>query len=120
MYFDCQRDFSIILMAVVDFEYKFVLVDVGSYGSNSDGGVWKNSAFGKDFDNENVPLPQTRTVCGFTTPLPYVLIGDEGFQLRKNFLRPFSGCALNNERRIFNYRLSRARYMLAFFSIHSK
>uniref|UniRef100_T1IYE2 Uncharacterized protein n=1 Tax=Strigamia maritima TaxID=126957 RepID=T1IYE2_STRMM len=39
----------------------------------------------------------------------HVLIGDEAFQLRPDFTRPFPGQGLDAKRRVFNYRLSRAR-----------
>jgi len=38
-----------------------------------------------------------------------VFVGVEAFALRKDLLRPFSQKQLTNERRVFNYRLSRAR-----------
>ena len=104
-----QREYSTVLMAVVDHEYKFVVVDVGGFGSNSDGGIWKNSKFGSKFDTNSVPVPSPKPPPGSATAVPFVLIGDEGFQLRENFLRPYPGGSLTNERRIFNYRLSRAR-----------
>ena len=36
-------------------------------------------------------------------------VGDEAFILRKDFLKPYSVKQLTRERRIFNYRLCRAR-----------
>lgn len=42
-------------------------------------------------------------------PQPFIVVGDEAFALNKHLLRPFPGKSLTNERRIFNYRLSRAR-----------
>jgi hypothetical protein len=41
--------------------------------------------------------------------LNFIFLGDEAFALSKHFLRPFPQQDLNYERRIFNYRLSRAR-----------
>ena len=43
-------------MAVLDHQYKFVVVDVGAYSSNSDGGISKNSKFGSEFDSKAVPV----------------------------------------------------------------
>ena len=40
---------------------------------------------------------------------PFVFVGDEAFALRADFLKPFNSRLLNDQRRIFNYRLSRAR-----------
>ena len=49
-------------------------------------------------------------ISGATGPsLPYVVVGDEAFPLRKNMLRPYPGRNLNKEKSVFNYRSSRAR-----------
>lgn len=39
-------------MAVVGPEYKFVCVDIGVYGENSDGGISEQSVVGRRFDLE--------------------------------------------------------------------
>lgn len=49
---------------------------------------------------------------GENSILPYVFLGDEAFSLREDFLKPFSQTELNVERKIFNYRLSRARRVI--------
>lgn len=41
--------------------------------------------------------------------LNFIFIGDEAFALEENVLKPFPQKSLNYERRIYNYRLSRAR-----------
>ena len=96
-------------MAVVDAVYKFSVVDIGQYGSSSDGGVWKNSIMGQKLDSDISVLPGYSTISGTDISLPHVLVGDEAFQLRPNFMRPFPAAGLTFTQRIFNYRLSRAR-----------
>lgn len=46
-YFNYKRTFSINLLALVDANYKFIAINVGSYGKNNDGGIFANSNLGK-------------------------------------------------------------------------
>ncbi|KAJ8050277.1 hypothetical protein HOLleu_03415 [Holothuria leucospilota] len=41
--------------------------------------------------------------------LPFVIVGDEAFPLKPYLMKPYAARIFNQERRIFNYRLSRAR-----------
>jgi hypothetical protein len=59
-------------------------------------------------DQLNVP-PSTSLPNTNEEPLPYVIVGDEDFGLRKYLLRPYARKNLNRIRRMFNYRLTRAR-----------
>lgn len=104
-----QGTFSIVLLAVVDSDYKFVVVDVGAYGKQSDGGILKASAFGQLLEEGRLMLPRDLPLPSTSLPAPCVFVGDEAFQLRPDFLRPFPGRQLTDDRRVFNYRLSRAR-----------
>lgn len=105
-----QKTFSIVLMAVVDSHYKFVLVDVGAPGRHSDGGVFKNSSFGRLLEEGTLDLPGPHRLPKSQKVAPHVFVGDEAFQLRPDFMRPFPGKGLTPSTRVFNYRLSRARY----------
>ncbi|KAK8762023.1 hypothetical protein V5799_026710 [Amblyomma americanum] len=96
-------------MAIVDSCYKYVLIDVGAEGHQSDGGVLKNSDFGKAVVAGELCLPLGSQLPGTGMIAPYAFIGDEAFQLQKDFMRPFPAKQLKDEKRIFNYRLSRAR-----------
>jgi len=99
-------------MAICDSQCKFILIDIGATGRQSDGGIWSRSAMGRAFLNGdlNIPFPEHVTEGPI---LPYVLVGDEAFQLTNFMMRPYPGKGgLTKEKQIFNYRLSRARRMI--------
>ena len=58
--------------------------------------------------HEELNLQLPRRPDNSTSDLPYVLVGDEAFALRKDLLKPFSQKQLTNECRVFNCHLSRA------------
>lgn len=101
--------FSTVLLAVSDADGLFVAVDVGDYGRNSDGRVFKESAFGQALKNGQLALPNPVPLPGQEDPFPYFFVADEAFPLTQHVMRPFPKRTLNNKRRIFNGRLSRAR-----------
>jgi len=105
-YYNYKHFYSIILMALVDSNYEFIYVDVGKQGRLSDSGAVEWTKFYQllKLGKLNLP-PKEENIAG----LNFVIIGDEGFALHPRLLRPYSRRELNHERRIFNYRLSRAR-----------
>ena len=98
-----------MLMAVCDAHYCFTLVDIGDAGRHSDGGVFSNSAFGQAMEGGELSLPDTDNISRISFPLPYFFVGDAAFPLKTYMLRPYPGRYLPESKRIFNYRLSRAR-----------
>lgn len=110
-YYNYKKHFSLNLMAVVDADYKFLMVDVGQMGSVSDGGVWDASEFGSGWSRNLINVPPPSALPNTDINLPYLLIGDEAFPLKPNFMRPYPGRDINNNmfKRRYNYRLSRAR-----------
>ena len=116
LYFNWKKRFSFVLMACVDADYKFTMIDVGACGSNNDAGIFSNCDFGKLLISNklNTPEPETLDHCDWRpdVKLPYVFVGDEAFPLRYNLLRPFPGAKkrrLNLKDHLFNWRLSVAR-----------
>ncbi|KAG8173236.1 hypothetical protein JTE90_024650, partial [Oedothorax gibbosus] len=101
--------FSIVLLAVVDANYQFVVADVGSKGRFSDGGIFATNALGHHFRNRTLGILEDRSICDGGSPMPHVFVADEAFPLQRHLMRPFPGTQLDDIKRIFNYRLSRAR-----------
>ena len=63
-------------------------------------------------DQVNLPPPEPQPE-GEMQALPYVFVGDEAFPLKRYMMRPFPGRSLDcMEKRVFNYRLSRARRVI--------
>lgn len=111
LYFNYKKTFSVVLMALVDADYRFIAVDVGAYGKNSDAGIFAKCNFGKALNEGNLNVPNDKLPPGSDDPLPYVIVGDEAFPLKRNIMRPYPGAQIGNDetKKILNYRLSRAR-----------
>ncbi|XP_067648088.1 uncharacterized protein [Eurosta solidaginis] len=112
-YYNYKKNFSIILMAVVNANYEFLMVDVGTNGRASDAGLFSETKFFSSLKNKTLKIPDP---CYGLLPLPnceeklpIVFVADDAFPLLENIMKPFSHNTLKEEETIFNYRLSRAR-----------
>lgn len=109
MYFNYKHFHSVVLLAVVDSNYKFMYIDVGSFGKEADSTIYQNSSFYNALETGSLNIPKPEKVTEDLRPLPYVFVGDEAFGISVNMMRPYPGNHLTKTQRIFNYRLSRAR-----------
>lgn len=108
-YYNYKGTFSIVLMAVVNANYEFMMVHVGTNGRISDGGVLHESTFYQKLANNNLNLPNPTVFNENQYILPYTFVGDQAFPLMLNLMKPYPEKHITREERIFNYRLSRAR-----------
>lgn len=104
-FFNYKKFFSIVLMAVVDANYRFVYVDIGREGSLGDAAVWNHCSLKDELDHDLLNYPTSKL-----NGLPYCFVGDEAFALQENFMKPFpKRASLTHKQQVFNYRISRAR-----------
>lgn len=96
-------------MAICDANYRFIMVDIGEGGKESDGGVFSNCNFGQRLNEQSLQLPLPNALPGTSDVAPYVFVGDEAFSLRPDLLRPYPGSNLSEKQSVFNFCLSRAR-----------
>ncbi|KAL4135719.1 hypothetical protein QTP88_007314 [Uroleucon formosanum] len=90
--------------------FQIVLVDVGAYGRNSDGGIFMLSKLGKGLDRKQLNVPPCSALPETTNIAPFVILGDEAFPLKEYLMRPYPGKQLDDDsKRIYNYRHYRGR-----------
>ena len=83
--------------------------DVGCNGRISNGGVFRNCDLHKELEEKRLNIPNPTPLPGTHIPFPYMIVADDAFPLKKYIMKPFNQIGLTPQRRIYNYRLSRAR-----------
>ncbi|XP_041366800.1 putative nuclease HARBI1 [Gigantopelta aegis] len=109
MYYNYKGFFSVVLMAVVDADYKFMWIDVGGFGSQSDAQIYNQSELKECLEDGSIGLPPPSLLPNDIQDFPYFLLGDDAFGLRTYLMKSYSGRQLTREEMIANYRISRAR-----------
>lgn len=108
-FFNYKKTHSVVLMAIANANCEFLYCDTGTNGRISDGGVLNNTKFYEKLTKNELRIPKPRSIENSNTVLRYVFVGDEAFAMRRELLKLYRRDTLTRERRIFNYRLSRAR-----------
>jgi len=109
-FFNYKHSFYVVLLALADARYKLTVVDIGSYGRNSDGRIFAHSKLGKYLEI-HLGIPEDKQLPRTSCLVPHVTVGDEAFTLEAYLMRPYPGSQSkgDNEKSIFNYRLYRAK-----------
>ena len=121
-YFNYKNFFGIVLLALVDADYKFIYVDIGCQGRISDGGVFKNCDLLKLIANGEANFPKGRQLPDMSTlndyflvqsdrtsDVSYVIIADDAFPSSTFCMKLYAQSNLSDSKRSFGYRLSRER-----------
>jgi hypothetical protein len=108
-YFNYKHSFSIVLMALVDADYRFIYCDVGCNGRISDGGVFAGCSLDDALSKKIANLPHPRQLPGTNNICSYHIVADDAFPLKDEIMKPYPFRKCSTNQSIFNYRLSRAR-----------
>jgi hypothetical protein len=99
-------------MALVNSNYEFIFIDVGTNGRVSDGGVWGKCSMKQAIEKNDVSIPRPRKLPNSSVVAPFVVVADDAFGMKPYLMKPYkplSTATLSKQQRVFNYRLSRAR-----------
>lgn len=108
-FFNYLHYFSIVLQGVADADKKFITIEVGGRGKQSDGGTFAGSTLFKLLEANKFNVPSPQPLPGSNIVVPNFLIGDEAYPLKTNLLRHYPCRDLNAQTEFFNDRLSTAR-----------
>ncbi|XP_054648873.1 putative nuclease HARBI1 [Dunckerocampus dactyliophorus] len=112
-FYNYKGFYSVILFAMVDADYKFTYIDISDNGSSSDAQIYNESDLHRGLDQNRIHgFPQPDPLPNDSQDVPYFIIGDDAFSLRTYLMKPYSTRNLTKEERIFNYRLSKARWVV--------
>jgi hypothetical protein len=65
----------------VDANLKFVTVDIGAYGKQSAGGIFRNSVLYQSLEARSLQVPEDTVLPHSEITLLYVFVGDEAYLL---------------------------------------
>ena len=108
-FFNYKKFHSIVLLAVVNSNYEFIMVDIGDSGRQSDGGAFAASKLGYAMEHNLLHLTELRQLGNSNKAFQYVFVGDEAFPLKTYMIKLYPRTSLGEKERIANYQISRAR-----------
>ena len=100
---------SIVLLALVDGDYKFLWVDLGPAKSSSDAQIFKHSDLRHKIESGNIGFPESESLVDDGLKVNYFILGDDDFSLKLWLMKPYSRRGMDLNQRMFNYRLSRGQ-----------
>ena len=108
-YYNYKGFFSILLLALVDAECRFLWIDCVSSGSCSDAQIFNRGKLREEIGDGSLVLPAPEPLGEGGPDLHYFLLDDNAFTLMPWMVKPYSRGQLTKEERIANYRISRDR-----------
>lgn len=103
-FYNFKGHHSIVLLAACDANYIFTAVDIGAYGSQSDGGIFAASHFGSLLLSGKLELPAPKLLPQSNFLCNHYMVGDAAFPLKPNLMRPYPGRLLDEKKQNYNFR----------------
>ena len=106
-FYNFKNFYSVILLALVDAKYRFIWVSNGAPGNTHDSTYFQSTSLWDSITKGKVLPSQVQNIDNLE--IPPLILGDGAFPLRSWITKPHGDAILLEEKRYFNYRLSRAR-----------
>ncbi|XP_062239062.1 uncharacterized protein LOC133948982 [Platichthys flesus] len=109
LYHNYKGNLSLVLMAAVDADYKFIYARVATQSRESDTGPFEDSDLGKEMDRGLLNFPPPEPLPNSHVLMPYMFVGDDTYPLRNDLMKPYPAQQVDHSHRVLNIRLTRAR-----------
>ena len=106
-YHNFKNFYSVILLALVDANYRFIWASLGAPGNTHDSTLFQSSNLWSKIVSGDVLPPALVNIED--TSFPPLILGDGAFPMRTWITKPYGDAVLSERKRYYNYRLSRAR-----------
>ena len=108
LYHNYKGFFSIVMLALVNGQYKFRWVDVGTVGC-PDAQIFNTCHLKRKIDDGSIGFPDRAPIIQGGPDVPYFILADDAFALKTWLMKPYGRRMLTREEMIANYRISRGR-----------
>lgn len=90
-FYDYKKNFSIILLAIVDANYNFIYVDVGTNGRANDAAAYEKCTFNDALSRGVLDVPDEG-----------ILVADDAFSLTTKIMKPYNRLTEFGERQKYS------------------
>ena len=97
---------AMVMLALVDGQYNFRWVDVGTARSCSDTQIFNTWHLKRKIDDGSIGFPDPAPITHSGEDVPYFILADDVFALKTWLMKPYGRKMLTREERIANCRIS--------------
>ena len=94
---------SIVLLARVDGDSKFLWVDMGAAGSTSDAQIFKQTDLRHKIEDGSISFPDSESLGTGGPKVNFFFLRDDAFPLMLWLMRPYSSHTMDLNEMVFNY-----------------
>ena len=83
LYYNYKKFYSILLLALVNANYKFIWVDIGANGACPDAQIYNQSALKEAIESRTISWPEEELLQNNDgRSIPYFIVGDHAFAIK--------------------------------------
>ena len=109
LFCNCKGFHSIVLLALMDGDSKFLWVDLGAAGSTSDAEIFKHTNLRHKIEDGSIGFPDSDSLGIGGPKVNFFLLENDAFPHMLWLMRPYSSHSMDLKEMIFNYRIRRGR-----------